>query len=610
MATTIQSTDLDFDTIKTRLKDYFKRQSEFNDYDFEAAGLSNILDVLAYNTHFNGLITNFALNESFLNTAQLRSSIISHAEALGYVPRSYASALAKLTLTISISSTNRPTLITLPRNTQFTTSLDSVSYTFQTREVYTAAPDANGLYTFKTSEGSSEIPVYEGTEKTKTFFVGETADEQIYVIPDLTMDTTTIRVRVFDTSVSATFDTYTNISKATRITATSTHYQIKEVPNGYYEIIFGDGLSTGKAPVAGNKIVIDYLSTKGPEANGASIFSTTAQVEGVNLVNDTSSAAAGGSFREGIESIRQNAPIYFTSQRRMVTAEDYTAQILTNYGSYIDDVASWGGADNDPPVYGRVYVSLKFKSDVDAATQLDVKSRIITELTNNFAVASIDTEFVDPQTTYLEILTTFNFDPDLTNLTLDAIQANIKTEMATFFTANLGKFDSVFRRSALLTTIDALSPAILNSDMTVKIQQNFTPTLNTSADFEVIFPVALATPDDVNRKVESTAFTIGGNTCVIRNRLSSTTLEIFDNTNGTIITDNIGSYDQGTGKIVINGFGANVTAFNGDSIKISVRPANQNTIKPLRNYIIKLDSGKTSAAGTIDFQNTTTTLTT
>ena len=340
MATTITSTDLDFDTIKTRLKDYFKRQNEFTDYDFEASGLSNILDVLAYNTHFNGLTTNFALNESFLNTAQLRSSIISHAEALGYVPRSYASSLAKLAITITIPDTNRPSLVTLPRNTQFTTSIDSVSYTFQTREQYTAVPDTSGTYTFKTSEGISDIPVYEGTEKTKTFFVGDTADSQIYVIPDLTMDTTTIRVRVFDEAGGSTFDTYTNIKSATRITATSTHYQIKEVPNGYYEVIFGDGISTGKAPVAGNKIVIDYLSTKGPDANGASVFSTTAQVEGISLVHTTTSAAAGGSFREGIESIRQNAPLYFTSQRRMVTAEDYTSQILTNYGSYVDDVTS------------------------------------------------------------------------------------------------------------------------------------------------------------------------------------------------------------------------------------------------------------------------------
>ena len=601
MATTIQSTDLDFDTIKTRLKDYFKRQSEFNDYDFEAAGLSNILDVLAYNTHFNGLITNFALNESFLNTAQLRSSIISHAEALGYVPRSYASALAKLTLTISISSTNRPTLITLPRNTQFTTSLDSVSYTFQTREVYTAAPDANGLYTFKTSEGSSEIPVYEGTEKTKTFFVGETADEQIYVIPDLTMDTTTIRVRVFDTSVSATFDTYTNISKATRITATSTHYQIKEVPNGYYEIIFGDGLSTGKAPVAGNKIVIDYLSTKGPEANGASIFSTTAQVEGVNLVNVTSSAAAGGSFREGIESIRQNAPIYFTSQRRMVTAEDYTAQILTNYGSYIDDVASWGGADNDPPVYGRVYVSLKFKSDVDAATQLDVKSRIITELTNNFAVASIDTEFVDPQTTYFEILTTFNFDPDLTSRTSGATQNLLQETINTYFSNNLQKFAGVFRRSNLLTLLDDVDESVLNTRMDIKVQQRFTPTIGVARNYQINYPVSLADVSSTERIVTSSRFTFNSKTCSIRSRFNSTTLEIVNTADG-IEVDNIGAYNPSSGRIDLVGF--NPTAVEGDVIKISSKPANQSTIRPLRATVLDIDTVASKATAVLDYQET------
>ena len=601
MATTIQSTDLDFDTIKTRLKDYFKRQSEFNDYDFEAAGLSNILDVLAYNTHFNGLITNFALNESFLNTAQLRSSIISHAEALGYVPRSYASALAKLTLTISISSTNRPTLITLPRNTQFTTSLDSVSYTFQTREVYTAAPDANGLYTFKTSEGSSEIPVYEGTEKTKTFFVGETADEQIYVIPDLTMDTTTIRVRVFDTSVSATFDTYTNISKATRITATSTHYQIKEVPNGYYEVIFGDGISTGKAPVAGNKIVIDYLSTKGPEANGASIFSTTAQVEGVNLVNVTSSAAAGGSFREGIESIRQNAPIYFTSQRRMVTAEDYTAQILTNYGSYIDDVASWGGADNDPPVYGRVYVSLKFKSDVDAATQLDVKSRIITELTNNFAVASIDTEFVDPQTTYLEILTTFNFDPDLTSRTSGATQNLLQETINTYFSNNLQKFAGVFRRSNLLTLLDDVDESVLNTRMDIKVQQRFTPTIGVARNYQINYPVSLADVSSTERIVTSSRFTFNSKTCSIRSRFNSTTLEIVNTADG-IEVDNIGAYNPSSGRIDLVGF--NPTAVEGDVIKISSKPANQSTIRPLRATVLDIDTVASKATAVLDYQET------
>ena len=373
------------------------------------------------------------------------------------------------------------------------------------------------------------------------------------------------------------------------------------MPNGYYEIIFGDGLSTGKAPVAGNKIVIDYLSTKGPEANGASIFSTTAQVEGVNLVNVTSSAAAGGSFREGIESIRQNAPIYFTSQRRMVTAEDYTAQILTNYGSYIDDVASWGGADNDPPVYGRVYVSLKFKSDVDAATQLDVKSRIITELTNNFAVASIDTEFVDPQTTYLEILTTFNFDPDLTSRTSGATQNLLQETINTYFSNNLQKFAGVFRRSNLLTLLDDGDESVLNTRMDIKVQQRFTPTIGVARNYQINYPVSLANVSSTERIVTSSRFTFNSKTCSIRSRFNSTTLEIVNTADG-IEVDNIGAFNPSSGRIDLVGF--NPTAVEGDVIKISSKPANQSTIRPLRATVLDIDTVASKATAVLDYQET------
>ena len=602
MSTTIQSTDLDFDTIKTRLKDYFKRQSEFTDYDFEGSALSNILDVLAYNTHFNGLTSNFALNESFLNTAQLRSSIISHAEALGYVPRSYASALAKLTLSITIADADRPTAIELPRNSKFTTSLNDISYTFRTREKYVATPSGAGVYIFKTSEGSSDIPVYEGIEKTKTFFVGETSDSQIYVIPDLTIDTTTIRIQVFDTSVSPTFTTYTNINKATRITPTSTHYQIKEVPNGYYEIIFGDGTSTGLAPIAGNKIVIDYLSTVGPEANGASLFSTDVQVEGVNLEVVTSAPAAGGSFREGIESIRQNAPLYFTSQRRMVTAEDYTSQILTNYGSFVDDVTSWGGQDNDPAIFGCVYVAIKFKTDVDDATQLDVQNNIISDLSDNFAIASIDTKFVDVNTSYLEIITTFNFDPDLTSSTSSATETLIQDTINTYFSNNLQRFGKVFRRSNLLAILDDIDESILNTKIRLKIQKRFTPTLGLSRDYQINFPVEIGGAIDVGsveRIITSSKFTFNSKPCTIRSRLNSSTLEIVSGEEGVEV-DNIGSFDSKAGRVNLVGF--NPTALEGGEIKISARPANESTIRPLRASIIDIDTVASKANAILDYQ--------
>ena len=605
MATTIRSTQLDFDTIKGRLKDFLKQQTEFADYDFEASGLSNILDVLAYNTHFTGLNANFALNESFINTAQLRSSVASLAEGLGYVPKSYSSSKADLNLSVQISATSRPTSLTLPRNTQFTSSVNGVTYTFQTRENFIGTDDGTGLYQFLNSTDGVAIPVFEGTEKTKTFFVGDKADNQIYVIPDITMDTTTIRVRVFPTASSSIFDTYTNIKEAIRITDTSTFYQIKEVPNGFYEIIFGDGTTTGKAPVAGNKIIIDYLSTQGTVANDASSFSPTADisVDGVDytLITTTETQSAGGAYKESIESIRQNAPIAFTSQRRLVTAEDYKAQIQTNFGAFLDDVTAFSGADNVPEKFGVTFIGLKFKSGVSATRQQSVKDEIKTNLTDNMAIMSITTEYIDPITTFLEISTTFNLDPDLTGSTSQAIQTTVQNTVNNFFTTNLKKFNKVFRRSNLLTLIDAIDPAILNSKMEVKLKQSFIPTTNIALSYSVAFPVALAEPDDIVPTLTTSQFTFNSQTCSIKNKLGTTKLQIVS-IDGTIEVDNIGSYNNLSGVVSLTGF--KPTAFEGDAIDISITPANQSTIRPLRNYILDIDTTTSTSRAVLDFQNT------
>ncbi len=605
MATTIKSTQLDFDTIKGRLKDFLKQQTEFQDYDFEASGLSNILDVLAYNTHFNGLTANFALNESFINTAQLRSSVVALAEGLGYVPSSFTSSQAALNLSVLVSGSNRPTAITLPRGTTFTSSVDGVSYTFQTRENFVGSDDGNGTYQFLNADGATAVPVFEGTEKTKTFFVGDTTDTQIYVIPDITLDTSTIRVRVFPTSSATTFDTYLNIVDGIRITNESAFYQIKETPNGFYEIVFGDGISTGLAPKAGNKIVIDYLSTVGSTANGATTFSTEAIVTvnsvQYNVTTATEAASAGGSFKESIESIRQNAPIAFSSQRRLVTAEDYRALILTKFGSFLDDVTSFGGNDNVPKVFGKVFIGLKFKDGITLDTQQTVKDRITTELTDNLAIMSITTDFVDPITTNMILSTTFNLDPDLTSLTPQAMETQVQSTINNFFSISLKRFDKVFRRSNILTLIDALDPAILNSKMEVQLMQGFIPTVNTSLQYKIIFPVILSTPNDSTFIITSTNFSLNNKTCFIRNKLSSNKLQVIT-LDGTVEIDNAGSYEASTGTITLIGF--KPSGFNGSQIDIKVLPANQNTVRPLRNFILDIDTDLSTSRSLLDFQNT------
>ena len=275
----IQSSDLDFNSIKESLKTYLKRQPDFTDYDFEASGLSNILDVLAYNTHLNGLIANFGLNESFLNSAQLRSSVVSHAETLGYYPRSKTSSTATVKLQVLNTGNTTLDLVTLPVNSKFSASVDDVSYSFQTLESYVALNDGAGNFTFKTSAGSDNIIIKEGQLRTKTFLVGDSTDQQLYIIPDKTMDTSTINVKVFDSATATTPTTYTNISSSVRINNDSTVFLLREAPNGFYELTFSDGNVLGQAPKVGNKIEVTYLSATGAAANGVSVFTADGQVE-------------------------------------------------------------------------------------------------------------------------------------------------------------------------------------------------------------------------------------------------------------------------------------------------------------------------------------------
>ena len=606
----INSSSLDFNTIKAALKTKLQQSSQFSDYDFEASGLSNILDVLAYNTHLNGLIANIAVNESFLNSAQLRSSVVSHAETVGYYPHSKTASHATVSLSVATSDTVTTTA-TLPINTTFTGVLGDTSYTFQTLESLTATNDGSGNFTFQTSAGISSVSIFEGTLKTKTFIVGDSTEEQVYVIPDLDLDKTTLRVNVYDTTTSSSFTTYSDVEDVVRITTDSKIYIIRETPNGYFELIFGEGNVLGQSPAAGNKIEVTYLASNGEDANTISSFTADDDITiggtDYSVTVTTVSAAAGGDDKESIASIKRNAPLVFASQQRLVTAEDYEAIIGQTYNQLISDVVAWGGEDNVPPIYGRVYVSVKFYDGTAASVITATKNSIQNEISDNLAIMSIDTVFVDPVDTYLELRIAFDFDPELTNLTVETTQDTIKNTAATFFSTNLGKFNQTFRQSNLLSEIDEISPAILNSSMTVKVQSRFTPTLNTSANYEVQFPVALAGIDDDTRTVHTSPFTFEGQTCIIRNTLNSTKLEIFDTANGVVLLDNAGSYTPSTGVVNIKAFSP--SAYTGDAIKVSATPANQQTIRPLRNFILNLDTALTTAAGTTDFQNTEVSLT-
>lgn len=607
MATTVKSADLDFNTIKARLKDYFQQQNEFNSYDFEASGLSNVLDVLAYNTHLNALTANMALNESFLPSSQLRSSVLSHAAMLGYETRSRTASQAVVNLSLNLSGVvGRPVTINLPAGTSFSANVDGTSFTFSTRTAFKATDNGSGTYNFLTTDGSADIPIHEGVEKTKTFLVGPKEERQIYVIPDETLDKYSLDVKVFRDISSTLYDEYLPLRLATSITSTSKHYQIQEVPNGYYELNFGDGISFGQSPAAGEKIVATYRSTKGPIANGASAFlaNSTVTVNSVAYVLQvtTVSESSGGGDKQSIDSIKQLAPIAYASQNRLVTSLDYKASIETNFGQHVEQAAIWSGDENVPIDYGAVYISLDFKNNTPTATQQTVKDAIRNTYVNNLATMSMTPKFVDPKNVFLELTTNIRFDPSKTGIALPTMEGNVSSLISTFFADNLDTFGKVFRRSNLLTEIDAFDVSILSSRIDdIKVQMREPIDTNNNNTFEIQYPCEIEEPDDEYYRVTTNAFVYAGQTCRIKNRLKSNQLAIMD-LDDKIVLDNVGSYDRLKGQVNIIGFRPTSMLYGSTNLKISVVPRNGATIYPLRNYILNLEKDESTVTAVIDRQ--------
>jgi len=598
MATTIKSTALDFDNIKEALKDYFKSTDEFADYDFAASGLNNLMDVLAYNTHLNGLIANFTLNESFLGTAQLRSSLVSLATGIGYIPDTKTASRAIIRVRANLSAvTSRPSVISLPKYTRFTATLDDVSYTFQTIENYDAEDNGSGIYYFKTDTGSEEIPIYEGSVRTKTFLVGEYSENDVYIIPDVNLDADTVEVNVYESPSASEFTAYQNIIDTVSVNENSTLYILKESPNGFYQLSFGANDILGRAPRAGNAIQVKYLSTKGAVADGITLFTPqdTIVVDGSNrsLLISTISPSAGGDEKETIESIRRNAPFQYATQNRMVTPEDYTSIILRNFSTLIKDIKSWGGEDNPKPKFGTVFSSILFKDDVSTAQIQSVKNQIA-DLVDQLAIVSFNVEFADPVETFVETSVFFQVNPRLTPLSLNTIKTEVRSVISNYFDNTIGNFDQSFRRSNLLTLVDDVSPAVLSSRADVKIQQRITPVLNSRNTFTLTFPADLRAPDDELPVITSSTFVVNNTPSIIRNKLSSTILQVVAVGTNEIVVDNIGSYDPIAKSVQIVSLKPSGISGAANYIKISAVPANQSFVTPTLNDILKYDAEASS----------------
>lgn len=462
----IQTTELDFDDIKNNLKVFLQGQSEFQDYDFEGSALSVLLDVLAYNTHYNSLYTNLAVNEAFLDSASKRSSVVSRAKELGYVPYSATSAAAIVNVIVS-STTSLPVILQLPAFSSFVATVNGVQYNFYTNEVYTADLDATtNTYTF------SNVLIKEGTPLTYRFTVQDGAR---YVIPNNNVDISSLKVRVQESATSSNYETYVREESILTLDGTSQVYFVKEIDDQLYELEFGNDV-IGKQLSNGNVINLTYMISNKDAANGSSTFSYQgASLLGGTVSVVTTSPASGGTDVEPIESIRYNAPRSYTAQNRAVTVEDYRAVLYKRYPE-AEAINVWGGESNIPKQYGKVFISIKPKStSVLTDTQ---KSYIINEILKSNNVVSITPEIVDPEYINIQVDSTVYYNPKITTKSAEDIKDIAISAIKNYNDTSLNSFTGVLKHSKLSSAIDSSDVAITSNITNIKLCRSFNPVFN------------------------------------------------------------------------------------------------------------------------------------
>lgn len=463
--TALRVTELDFDGIKENLKNYLRSQSQFQDFDFEGSGMSVLLDVLAYNTHYMGYYLNMVANESFLDTAQLRQSTISHAKLINYVTSSKHGAIAKINVAVVPSNVESTTnQLTIPKYSKlFGADIDGRNYTFVTLDSNTAVKSGN-TFTF------NELLIKQGEPVSIQYTMTADNTTRRFEIPSANVDIDTITVVVQESSTNTYAQEYSVAADITEVAATSPVYFVEENVNQNYTIYFGDDV-IGKKPKIGNIVNISFLDTVGTPANNISDFSFADPVGGLfsdNITVTTASKSSSGTDKETIEQIRFRAPYFYTTQNRAVTKNDYETLITKDYNN-IDSVSVWGGEDNNPPVYGKVFLSLKTTTNY-YLSNLE-KETIKQELIKNRNVLTVIPEIVDPEYTFLLVSGSVTYNPTLTTNTAEQIGTLIKAAILDYQIKELNRFDSTFRKAKLQAYIEASDKSITGSDIKVYLQK-------------------------------------------------------------------------------------------------------------------------------------------
>jgi len=588
-----QVSNLDFEQIKTSLKEYMRAQSEFTDYDFDGSALSTLLDTLAYNTYYTAFNTNMVVNELFIDSATLRDNVVAIAKQLGYRPKSATSPTAYVSFNVTYTNPTTDTELILKKGTGFISSFDNNVYQYVVTDDIKAQV-INNVATF------TNVEVKEGTQLVNTFTVNTSLKSQKFILDNPNIDTNTIRVKVFPTGGSFS-EPYLVADNILGVDATSKVFFLDEIEDQRYEILMGDGV-LGKKLENNARIEVSYLTTAGPESNGVRTFVFSGVLENPNGVTPSAIttsitstvASAGGEEIESTKKIKYTAPKAYGTQERAVTAQDYEAIVRKVYPA-TSDIIIFGGEDQEPPEYGKVFIALK-PTDASYLTSL-TKNRIIQEL-KKYVVASVEPKLVDPSILFVELTSKIYYNGEMTDQTTSQIRDKVIGSVQSYLdTSDTEKFNGKFRYSKMVGVIDDADKSINSNLTSITMRKDFYPSLNSTFYYELCFqnafdedcddPVLSSTGFRVTEYPNFDVYVEDRNKKIVLYRLDSVTGE------KVVLDSDIGDIDYEKGELKMYNLTIIKGSFFDNRISVRVKPL-LNDVKALREVYLDVDVANSS----------------
>ena len=595
----VNITDLDFENIGNNLKEYLKGQSTLKDYNFEGSNISLLIDLLAYSSHVSAFNANMVASELFLDTAQIRKNVVSRAKEIGYTPTSATASMAKIDLQVNnpLIGGSTPTSLTLNRGHKFKTSFDGVSYPYVLLESKTISP-LNGVFKFE------DLELYQGTMNSDIFAYNGQIQNQRFPLTEELVDTSSITVTVQSTGGSTS--AWTQSTDISAVDKDSKVWYVQENDQGQFEVYFGDGVISAE-PLDGDTITISYLVTNAVHTEGARVFTMSDSVGGnSNVTITTKLNSSGGKDKEGIESIRFAASKFYTSQNRLVTVDDYKSKLQTLYPG-ADSIAVWGGEDNNPPQYGKIFISIKPSQNVNKLTTSE--KILLRDKLRQLNMLTVRPELVDANIIDIIIDSNFKYNPRATTKTVSELETLVRAAIITHDSTYLSGFDSIFRHSVLATDIDSAESSILSNITTIKLRKTITPTLGQSLGYTVDFGsgnafynphsghnahnggIIVTTGFKVSGYTDTYYFDDDGQGNLRRYSLSGSTRVYADSQAGTV--------DYSNGKITVNGVNILETINTDDTIYFTVIPNSYDAVA-YRSNLLDINTSLIKVTGATD----------